>query len=98
MIPEVLKILVRSIWRLRSASSTGAIRKNRQFSFCKACQRTLEGVSFKPYDAIDAGFRVALSGSSVQYDFSAESIAQMLSVRVNKLLSQYLKEAAGSLD
>jgi len=39
-----------------------------------------------------------LSGSSVQYDFSADSIAQMLSVRVNRLLSQYLKESAGSLD
>jgi len=57
-----------------------------------------KGVAFKPYPSIDAGFRVAQAGSAAQYDFSAESLAQILSARVNALLSEYLKEAAGSLD
>lgn len=99
VIPEVLKIL--------SSGQSGdfeVLLPPEQFEkidsslSARLAKELSRGVSFKPYDAIDAGFRVALSGSSVQYDFSAESIAQMLSVRVNKLLSQYLKEAAGSLD
>ncbi len=57
-----------------------------------------KGVTLKPYPSIDAGFRVAQAGSAAQYDFSAESLAQILSARVNALLSEYLKEAAGSLD
>jgi hypothetical protein len=40
---------------------------------------------------------VAVEGSAVQFDFTAESIAQILSVRVNRLLAEYLKEASGSL-
>jgi len=55
------------------------------------------GITFKPYPAIDAGFRVAVEGSAVQFDFTSESIAQILSVRVNRLLAEYLKEASGSL-
>jgi V/A-type H+-transporting ATPase subunit E len=56
------------------------------------------GGVFKPYSAIDAGFRVGVVGESVQYDFSVESIAQLLSVRTNKVLAQYLNEAAERLD
>lgn len=55
------------------------------------------GVKFNPYPSIDAGFRVALQGSSAQYDFSADVIAKVLSARVNRILAEYLKEAAGSI-
>lgn len=56
-----------------------------------------KGVEFKPYPSIDAGFRVAVGGSAAHYDFSADVIAQVLSARVNRILAEYLKEAAGSI-
>lgn len=55
------------------------------------------GVTFKPYPAIDAGFRVSWKGSAAQFDFSEESLAQVLSARVNAVLGEYLKKASGSL-
>ena len=55
------------------------------------------GVSFKPYPGLDAGFRVSIQGSSLQYDFSMESVRQILSARVNKVIGGYLDEALKSL-
>ena len=99
VIPEVLKIL--------SSGQSGdfevllppeQLEKIDISLSARLAKELSRGVTFKPYDGIDAGFRIALPGPSVQYDFSADSIAQVLSVRVNRLLSQYLKESAGSLD
>ena len=46
------------------------------------------GVQFKPYDGIDAGFRVAVDASGARYDFSAESVADILASRVNARLAE----------
>jgi len=46
------------------------------------------GVQFKPFDGIDAGFRVAVDASGARYDFSAESVADILASRVNKRLAE----------
>jgi V/A-type H+-transporting ATPase subunit E len=51
------------------------------------------GVRFKPFTGMDAGFRIAVEGSAVRYDFSAESVAAMLSTRVNARLGECLKAA-----
>lgn len=51
------------------------------------------GVRFKPFAGIDAGFRIAFEGSAVRYDFSAESVAAMLSTRVNARIGECLKAA-----
>lgn len=50
-----------------------------------------KGVQFKPFDGIDAGFRVAVQASSAQYDFSAESVAEILASRVNARLAECVK-------
>lgn len=49
------------------------------------------GVQFKPFDGVDAGFRVAVEGSAVHYDFSAESVAAILASRVNARLAECVR-------
>lgn len=51
------------------------------------------GVEFKPFAGLDSGFRVGVSGSSVQYDFSAESVAEVLASRVNARLAECVRES-----
>lgn len=46
------------------------------------------GVQFKPFSGIDAGFRIAVEDSAAHYDFSAESVAEILASRVNARLAE----------
>ncbi|MEN6297423.1 MAG: hypothetical protein ABFC85_05015 [Rectinema sp.] len=99
VIPEILKALA-----LNQSVDTeillppALIQKIDASLSARLAKELSKGVTFKPYPSIDAGFRVAQVGSAAQYDFSAESLAQILSARVNSLLSEYLKEASGSLE
>jgi V/A-type H+-transporting ATPase subunit E len=99
IIPEILRSLA-----LGQSSDTEVllppvfIQKIDASLSARLAKELSKGVTLKPYPAIDAGFRVSQVGSSAQYDFSAESLAQILSARVNSLLSEYLKDASGSLD
>ncbi len=52
-----------------------------------------KGVTFLPFEGLDAGFRVAMNGSSAQYDFSSESVAEILASRVNARLAECVKES-----
>lgn len=51
------------------------------------------GVTFKPFTAIDAGFRVASEGGTAHYDFSAEAISSILASRVNATLAECVAAA-----
>jgi V/A-type H+-transporting ATPase subunit E len=55
------------------------------------------GVEFKPFDGLDAGFRVSFKDDTVQYDFSAAAVAEILSRRVDAHLAECLKTAASAL-
>lgn len=55
------------------------------------------GVEFKPFDGLDAGFRISFGDDTVQYDFSAEAVAEVLSRRVDAHLADCLKAAASAL-
>jgi V/A-type H+-transporting ATPase subunit E len=50
-----------------------------------------KGLEFKPFSGIDAGFRISVQGSSAHYDFSAESVAEILASRVNARLAECVK-------
>lgn len=50
-----------------------------------------KGVHFKPFNGIDAGFRVAVENTAAQYDFSADSVAEILASRVNARLGECVK-------
>jgi V/A-type H+-transporting ATPase subunit E len=51
------------------------------------------GVQFKPFAAIDAGFRVSLEGGNAHYDFSAEALSSILASRVNATLAECVTTA-----
>lgn len=56
------------------------------------------GVEFKVFPGIDAGFRVSAKDSTIQYDFSAEAVAAIISARLNARLSEIVNETVtGSL-
>jgi len=49
------------------------------------------GVQFKPFNSVDAGFRISIENSAAHYDFSAESVAEILASRVNARLGECVK-------
>ena len=53
-----------------------------------------KGVELKAARNLGAGFRIANKDGSAYYDFSAESVAQLLSVYLNPRLAEILKTAA----
>jgi V/A-type H+-transporting ATPase subunit E len=99
VIPEVLRALaLGQVGDVEVLLPPDLMKKIDASLAARLSKELARGVVLKPYPSIDAGFRVAQAGSAAQYDFSAESLAQILSARVNTLLSEYLREAAGSLD
>ncbi len=55
-------------------------------------EKAISGVTLKPNDYFDGGFRIALSGG-VYYDYSAESVVDMLSNYLAPKVTALLKEA-----
>jgi len=49
------------------------------------------GVQFKPFNSVDAGFRISMENSAAHDDFSAESVAEILASRVNARLGECVK-------
>ena len=54
------------------------------------------GVELKAVKKLDSGFHIAEKDGSVFYDFSAETVAAMLSAYLNPKLAEILKTAGGS--
>ncbi len=52
------------------------------------------GLTISPSDEIKSGFRVTVKNGSVHYDFTDESIAEILSELLNPQIASILKEAA----
>lgn len=53
------------------------------------------GVDIRPVSSITAGFRIGRRDGAVYYDFSSESLAEMLAAFLNPRLSEIMKNAAG---
>lgn len=51
------------------------------------------GVTLKPNDHFDGGFRIAVNNGSAYYDYSAEAVVDMLSGYLSPRLTALLKEA-----
>ena len=56
-------------------------------------EKMLQGVTLKASDNFDGGFRIAVSGGSAYYDYSAEAVVDMLSNYLSPKVSKLLKEA-----
>lgn len=52
------------------------------------------GVELKPDSGVEAGFRVSERGGAAYYDFSARTVAELLSRRLNARLAEIVKGAA----
>ena len=55
--------------------------------------RMLKGVTLKPNDNFDGGFRIAVNNGSAYYDYSAEAVVDMISNYLSPKVTELLKEA-----
>ena len=56
-------------------------------------EKMLEGVTLKANDQFDGGFRIAVNNGSVYYDYSVESVVDMLSNYLSPKVARLMKEA-----
>ena len=98
----VLPDLVKS-WASKGGAGEGAINvilsegdcnKLRSFFNDKLTAELKRGVELKSDRNLGAGFRIANKDGSAYYDFSAESVAGLLSAYLNPKLAEILKTAA----
>lgn len=59
----------------------------------KLKERISGGVTLKPNDNFDDGFRIAVNDEGVYYDYSAEAVCDMLSNYLSPKVTRLLKEA-----
>ena len=95
-LPEILKA-----WASRSGSDAldlllpgGELQKLQSWFNDKLITEIKNGVELKSDRGLGAGFRIANKDGSAYYDFSAESVAQLLSAYLNPRLAEILKNAA----
>ncbi len=55
--------------------------------------KMLDGVTLKPNDNFDGGFRIAVNNGSAYYDYSAQAVTEMLSAYLNPRVTALMKEA-----
>lgn len=56
-------------------------------------QKIQKGVTLKASDNLDGGFHIAVNNGNVYYDYSAETVVEMLSKYLNPKITKLLKEA-----
>ena len=56
-------------------------------------EKLLKGVTLKPNNNFDGGFRIAVNNGSAYYDYSAEAVVDMLSNYLSPKITKLLKEA-----
>ena len=56
-------------------------------------EKMLKGVTLKPNNNFDGGFRIAVNNGSAYYDYSAEAVVDMLSNYLSPKITKLLKEA-----
>ena len=55
--------------------------------------KMLKGVTLKPNDNFDGGFRIAVNDGSAYYDYSSEAVVEMLSNYLSPKVTELLKKA-----
>lgn len=56
-------------------------------------EKILKGVTLKPNNNFDGGFRIAVNNGSAYYDYSSEAVVDMLSNYLSPKITELLKEA-----
>ncbi len=55
-------------------------------------ERALKGVTLKPNNDFDGGFRICINSDGAYYDYSAEAVTEMLSAYLNPKVTSLMKE------
>ncbi|GHT79054.1 V-type ATP synthase subunit E [Spirochaetia bacterium] len=74
--------------------SEAQLKKLSSFFTDKLAAELKKGVELKSDRNLSAGFRIANKDGSAYYDFSAESVAELLSAYLNPHLAETLKDSA----
>ena len=56
-------------------------------------EKMLNGITLKPGDNFDGGFRIAVNNGSAYYDYSTEAVVEMLSNYLSPKVTELLREA-----
>jgi len=94
-LPDILKA-----WASKTESDAldmllpeGELKKLSAWFNDKLAAELKKGVELKPVRNMGAGFRISDKDGAAYYDFSAESVAQLLSAYLNPRLAEILKAA-----
>jgi len=97
VLPELLKA-----WVTKGGGDTinlllsdGDLGKLKSWATGALAEELKKGVELKSERSLAAGFRIANKDGSAYYDFSADSVAELLSAYLNPQLAEILKAAAG---
>ena len=100
VLPELLKA-----WVAKGGSdsldlllSEGNLNKLKSWAAGSLSAELQKGVELKSDRNLGAGFRIANKDGSAYYDFSAESVAELLSAYLNPYLAGILKGASGGAE
>ncbi|MDR0315809.1 MAG: V-type ATP synthase subunit E [Treponema sp.] len=95
VLPELLKAWVaKGEDDLVVLLSEGQLAKLRTFFKEKLTEKLRKGVELKSNRNLSAGFQISNRDGSAYYDFSAESVAELLSAYLNPRLAEILKTSA----
>jgi len=96
MLPEILKAWVNKggADSVNLLLSEGDLGKLRSWATGALAAELKKGIELKSDRNLTAGFRVANKDGSAYYDFSADSVAELLSAYLNPQLAEILKAAA----
>jgi V/A-type H+-transporting ATPase subunit E len=92
VIPELLKA-----WGTKNADSLAvllpqaSLAKLQAYFKTKLAAEIKKGLEIRPDNTLGEGFKIAKKDGSAYYDFSAESVAEMLSAYLNPQLAEILK-------
>jgi len=94
ILPEILKEMAKNLQGDIVVSVPEKIHASLDQALAARMAKELsKGVEFKVFPGIDAGFRISEKTSTVQYDFSAEAVAAIISARLNARLSEIVNES-----
>ncbi|MDR2069678.1 MAG: V-type ATP synthase subunit E, partial [Spirochaetaceae bacterium] len=93
VLPDLIKGWVAKGDSLDLILPEGDLQKLRSFFTEKLASELKKGVELKSNRNLGAGFRIASKDGAAYYDFSAESVAELLSAYLNPRLADTLKDA-----
>ncbi|MDR2071732.1 MAG: V-type ATP synthase subunit E [Treponema sp.] len=97
LLPDILKGWAAGTDALDLILSEAQLNSLAAYFTDKLAAELKKGLELKFDRNLDAGFRIASKDGSAYYDFSAESVAELLSAYLNPRLAETLKDAAKGL-